>query len=229
MKKNNKQGLLIQAALSLRKEVKIAFVISLASILLKDLFLLMILVDDKWLDNLGEIYLKICYSILASTIFFFINQQIPKQQKKNKIKLILENGVQYIELSILGFNKNLGIEDNCISYNEIEACSRLINLHDQTSLFIFPDMVYSTTWYDYLNEVTKNISNRITFIISFHENLDASILDILLRIQNHIQLFPIDKRINWADRTVAPYTRLISALGERRQELLKARSSNKLY
>ena len=86
---------------TLRSGVKWAFRISLLIILLIEFWLINEPGPFEWCYAAGIIILKLSYSITAATIFFFINQQLPKEEKKLKFSSHIYSRILAIRSEII--------------------------------------------------------------------------------------------------------------------------------
>ena len=80
-----------------RKELRILFLLSITSILSIELILKDIQVVYQYQYEIGVIYLKICYSFLASFLFYYLVVHLPKERKRVK-------GFRFIASKIVSIN-----------------------------------------------------------------------------------------------------------------------------
>src|SRR5258706_2169140 len=65
-------------------DIKLWFYVASLSVLLIELIGKNFAAINHTFYVLGDIWLKLCYSMCAAIIFYFINQHLPKQQRKLK-------------------------------------------------------------------------------------------------------------------------------------------------
>lgn len=173
---------------SIRKEIKYAFLISILSILIIELIFKRFASPSQLFFRMGEIYLMICYSIVAATIFFFINQHLPIEDKKLKYFRYINNKVMSIDYEIRYVLENLTIPESIyksedISYEIIkDACKK-----KNPKSCVFNTMESSepfADWYEYFNYKVIRIKNLINDLILLNESIDPDLMEKLLVIEN---------------------------------------------
>lgn len=110
---------------TVRKEVSWVALVALISILITELLLKKYPARSEAIYDLGQVYLKVCYSIFAAYLFYFINIHIPKEIRKVKTYRLINNHV----LSIEGMYESLLITifmpvDATISKEKLEGMNR---------------------------------------------------------------------------------------------------------
>lgn len=210
MKRRKTNPLLIRLY-AVRKEIRYAFLIAAISILAIELIFKNFPAPSQTFFSLGEIYLKICYSILAASIFFFINQHLPKEEKKLKYYRFINNKTLSINREIEFILESLKIpRANGGGYNNIneelikDACS-IIN--PMTPVFNIQESVSPfNDWYDYFNYKTLKIKELIRDLLLIDESLDTDLVEKLLIIEDVlVHSLYFDKK-KWANSDLSTYS-----------------------
>jgi hypothetical protein len=170
---------------TVRIEVKFAFILALTSIVLLKLF--PNLFNNHTFFFIGkDIWEKICYSIVASTVFYFINQHIPKIEKKVSCYHFEVNTMSIVMWEI----KDL-LDRLCEGYT--------ITLDKGTS----PETIYEATksvkrnkppitpvgkpaflnWDEYLKSTTSFMRAQVNKTLPLHDALDRSALEQLFKVE----------------------------------------------
>jgi len=178
-----KSSLFILRLRSVNKLIQCAFLISFISVLIIELLLKNFSAPNEVFFKAGDIYLRICYSIVASSFFFFLNQHLPKEEKKSKFYPFISNKVYSIEKEIDYLIKKLNLPNDNVTPESIkEACSKInpsteVNSNDESSLPF-------KNWFEYLNYKTLKIKGTIYDLLLLNEALDVELMEHLLRIEN---------------------------------------------
>lgn len=168
--------------LSLGREVRYAFAISVISIFLIELWFRNIPSPSETFFRAGEIYLRLCYSITASVIFFFINQHLPKEEKRVRLAgfLRVSSGrltqeVQEILWEALKLRHPLPhIVDN-VSYKDKIAIACKNTKADKPVISTFGDLEFKD-WKTYMEYKIRRIDDLIESFLIFEDLIDKNIL-----------------------------------------------------
>lgn len=169
------------AFLSARKTLKLFFFISLSSVLLIEFFLKNISAP-LILITLGGIYLKLCYSMITSLLFLFINIQIPKEQKKLKSFVFVNNRITILYRH-LGFLVTLLKLQNVQSPSRDDFKNASSNINPNSKVETFIGTTYET-WQDFITFLGDETNRTLHDLLPLNENIDTDILESLFAIEN---------------------------------------------
>ncbi|TRX22326.1 hypothetical protein FNW25_15055 [Flavobacterium franklandianum] len=185
---------IIRRLISIQKEILIAFIIALFSILIIEVWLKDIESPTKLIFTIGNIFLTICYSILASSVFFFINQHLPKEDKIIKANRYVTNRMIHIhyEIQYLQHNLKLKIRFKLEDLkNEIYNCCKEIN--PNTEIHNIDEFIHSfDNWYNYLEFKMNKLIGLLDDILPFYEGMNSDLFETLLNLKDSIRQIQYD-------------------------------------
>ncbi len=180
----------------LRIEILLFGIISIVSIFLIELLLKKIPALNETSYDLGQVYLKLCYSYFSSFIFYLLVVHFPKERRKAKLHRILHNKILYIRrettilLNTLFKLPNNNIDAENITNDQIKKICDLINPHlpipvniNGTTVVSFPNL------YAFMNLRTKNIKALINDIFLLNDVVDNDLMQGLTNIQDNLSSF----------------------------------------
>lgn len=176
---------------SLNNLVKTSFLIACVSILSIELWLKHVPAPFYQLVPLGDIYLKLCYSIAGSTIFYFINVHWPKQQDKMRFHMYLKGrigwiygDVSYLVQFVLGVPITNTGEDIVFDSEAIKQACENLDSHSMLS-----DIESAlVTWDTYKKKFYESVARRVDEILAFPETIDKPTILKLARIRELARL-----------------------------------------
>ena len=169
--------ILILRIISLPQLIKIIFAVALSSILLIELLLKRFPAASQFICSIGDIYLKLCYSLCAAIIFYFINQHLPKEKRKLKSLILISNRLVKIheEIYFLVLALNVKLEQqNFTGVNRQminDACSK-INPNDSV-ISTYDSAVPFTNWYEYFNYKAEKLRYLIKDLFPLNDLIDS--------------------------------------------------------
>ena len=174
-----------KAFCALRPEIKYGFLFTLSSILVMELILKNFPAQNDTFFRAGDIYLKFCYSFTASVIFFYINQHLPKQEKKVRTHQFMHNKIVSITMSIADIQGSLNViysaDPDELRRRFNEACSKTyIKAMVRDTLLQYPN------WEVYLKAKTEKINFDISSLMIVNDVIDGDLLSHLLKIQDSV-------------------------------------------
>jgi hypothetical protein len=190
------KSLIYTAFLSVRKEVKLAFYIAITSLFLIEIWLIKIPAPFELLSSLGSIYLKACYAIFGATIFYFINVQIPKEQKKLKSFIFVYNRVANLNrnLDFITDRLNLRKADG-LKLTEQQFNDAVILVNPNTQIQTFYDRDFAN-WIELLKHLHNETQNTLKDLLLIQDVVDSSILEPLFYIENTFNLIHFSRMKN---------------------------------
>lgn len=176
--------------ITVRKEIKIIFFLSLSSILIIEVLLNGSQAKYHQLYSIEQIYLKICYSLTATIVFFFINQHLPKEERKMKSLVFVNNKAAKIQREIDYFLFALGVETKNHEKPALvlitDACDKISNMKLPVHVSTQESQSPFNNWYEYFDFKITRIKSLVKEILTFHELLDSGILEKLLKIDDNL-------------------------------------------
>ncbi len=171
---------------TVRIEIKMAFWIALTSIFFIKLCPDLISKYDTFLFMGKDVWEKICYSIVASTVFYFINQHVPKLEKKVSCYYFEVNNVKYLISEIKDLlDRPAGDNINPKTGTYPESIYAMLDLdQDEPPLKINESQREFPNWNEYITHKTKNLSSLIYKMLPLHEALERSTLEYLFKIED---------------------------------------------
>ena len=172
------------------KEISCIFFSSIFLILVIELWLKNIETPIKLFFTIGNIVLNVCYSIIAASIFFFVNQHLPKEKKIVKTSRYITNRMMHFHYeiqslqSILKLKIRFKLEDLS---GKIESCCSQINPNEKIKDTSYSNQSFKN-WYDYLEFKTAKFIKYLDDILPFYEGMNNDLLESLLNLKDSVRL-----------------------------------------
>ncbi|WP_432223130.1 hypothetical protein ACRASX_16370 (plasmid) [Flavobacterium sp. TMP13] len=140
----------------------------------------------------SELFEKLSYAIIFSTTFYFINQHLPKENKKVKVALLLQWEIKILERDVTNFLSALGLSSAIQDPVSIKEIKKLLDI--QARKMGSPINCQNTNLYfrshiDYFQYIFIKMKENINEIIKYSEYFDENILDYLLRMNVAIDVY----------------------------------------
>ena len=171
------------------KVIKYFFIIAASSVLLIELLFKRFPAPSHTFFAAGDIYLKLCYSICAAIIFYFINQHLPRQKRKAKAVVLISNALFMIQLevydlirTVVGELDDKGTEEEKHKLVD-EACKKFNPLHP---IFNRESAIPFADWYEYINYKAKRIKTHTKDMLLMYDLIEPELMYILSVIQNEV-------------------------------------------
>ena len=220
---------LILRIISLPLLIKIFFVAAFGSVLIIELFLKRYPAKYHFMFSTGDIYLKLCYSICAAIIFYFINQHLPKEKRKLKSINLISNRLVKIHQEIYFLVKSLNVKIEQQNFTDVQqkminhACNK-INPSESISS-PYDSATPFVDWYEYLNYKTEKIRSLTNDLLSLSDLIDPACMYYIYSIDNAVrELRPGRKRSSNLDWSSDIWTLMIDS-----EEALRNRGKNWHY
>ena len=171
---------------SLNKLVKSLFWVSIVSLLVYNFYTKIYLEPyNEFAYNAGEFYIRLCYSILAAIIFYFINQHVPRQIKKEKT-------LRYVYEKLISLNKETGFLFQAIKISEdtnsiFSECGKIVYQNTVTD----SEEEYKN-WDTYLRYKVDRMNYILNEILSLYEYIDDECYQLVIetkQIVNDLDLY----------------------------------------
>jgi hypothetical protein len=166
--------------------IKIIFIVAFGSILLIELLLKRFPAKAPWIFSMGDIYLKLCYSLCAAIVFYFINQHLPKEKRKLKSLILVSNRLVKIhqEIYFLVLSLNVNMEQQNFSNVKRkminDACSK-INPNDSV-IATHDSVIPFLDWYEYFNYKEEKIRSLIKDLSTLNDLIDSTAMYYIYNI-----------------------------------------------
>lgn len=168
--------------------LNIAFVVSLISILAMDLYFRNIPEIFSWGSEFGDIYYRICLSIVASYIFYFIVVHLKAMKDKENVNKFISFKVSNIlntyktQISDIKKLSNSNEEKKYFELEELEKLFEKIDPNAQAPLILGTKYA---TWMQYFQSHNKRTQTHISKIFAQMPFLDSELVDILAHIDDN--------------------------------------------
>jgi hypothetical protein len=138
---------------------------------------------------LGDIWLKLCYSLCAAIIFYFINQHFPKQKRKLK-------SIPFVSAKLAGihFEVVLLIQTLSKDFTEQEFSKLTRDWVEKECLKVNPHLPLASSesatlflnWFEYLNYKSKRIKALINDLLPLEDILEPGLMAIIYFIDQEV-------------------------------------------
>lgn len=174
---------------SLRRDILFPAIAAIISVLLIELYLNTIPARNDLLYNLGQIYLKFCYSFSAAVLFYYVVVHLPLERKKAKLYRYIRNKVVSIDTEVnFLFNKisdtsNLSIDKRSSSESDYNnACAR-INPQYELQTFEYNRL---SNWFDYISLKCNRIKELTFELIAVGDAINPDLLQALTYLDDRV-------------------------------------------
>lgn len=136
--------------------------------------------------RIGDLFVTLGVSFLASFIFYFVQVHMHKIKEKEKVYPSIAKMFRFVveaERDIL--TNLLGIKKNEISEEKIREKVQEINLYTEAPLVIGrPDGDHKANWIEYCIYHVKTVDRNTEMMMNLSTYLDSECMNLLLKIQN---------------------------------------------
>jgi hypothetical protein len=194
---------------TLKKYIFYPALLCFFSILAIELFLNHIPAKSKFQYDLGQIYLKLCYSFTSAFLFYFLVVHLPKEKKKTKVYRFINNKTHQIGSEIGNFI--LTVSE--VSKVQIDREKSTESVYEDAFKKINPKVGFDSpvefdshfdNWKEYLFFKSERIKSMISDLLSLNESIDAEFLEILTLIEDDLSM-----HITWQMRGLAYQPNLV--------------------
>ena len=170
--------------LSMDIKVRRALEISFISILVSNFS--PTLIYDTYLFKAGTIWINLCYSVLASIIFFYFNEHLQKFTKRTRAYVFETKKLNALLREIIGYMQTVQVSEEDIQSTSINK----INLYDYSTDPPLEDEVINpeaslitfANWKAYSVNKRNKIIEVVEDLLSYHESLDPALVECLREI-----------------------------------------------
>lgn len=212
--------------MSIRNEIKIVFITSVLSILIIEVWLKKIVSPLPLIYFIGDIYLRICYSIVPASIFFLINQHIPKENRNVKINRYIRNKLVLTTNELSGISRNLGLENRLLGVSEevVKIACEKIN----PSTPVIEGSNTFSNWHEYLKFKIKIITYQLNDVIILNSSIETELLGPIVNMLDALEKFDaLNYKYVSLGKDLTNYSYWISYLFEEDEKIFKILKSPK--
>lgn len=171
---------------SLRRDFAIILGVDLAFLLLMELWLRNIPALYPVFVRIGDLFVTLGVSYIASLIFYFVQVHMPKIKEKEHLYpsiAMMFNAIIRAEKDIL--TQLLGMKMNDMSEEAIKEKVQHIDLYKEAPLIIGgPRGNHKANWLEYCMYRVRHIDRNVDMMLHLSSYLDSECMKILMRIQN---------------------------------------------
>ena len=170
--------------------IRNTFLTAFVSVIIIELLFKRFSAPNHTFFSIGDIYLKISYSLCAATIFYFINQHLPKEKRKVKALPLQSAAIVTIHNEVIELVSTLGIElpfQNFTTLTRqmvVEACEKINPLsivNAKESAIPFPD------WWKYFEYKSERILKNTQDLLPLYDLFDSEFMGIIFIIHNLVK------------------------------------------
>lgn len=173
--------------MSVRKDIAWLLLTDVVFLLIMELVLRKIPAPYPMFVRLGDLFVTLAISFLASFIFYFVQVHLSGVKEKEDIYPSLAK----LFSSMLGLEKNLltqllGIKKEEMSVEQIKSCVEKLDLYTDAPLTIGSANAadHRANWIEYCLYRVERIDKTWNLLINYSAYLDSECMSILIRIQN---------------------------------------------
>lgn len=212
---------------SIRKEIKFVFLISVLSILIIEIWFKKYDSPSLLIYFMGDMYLRVCYSIVAASIFFLINQHIPKENRNVKTNRYITNKLVRASNELVKLAKNLGLETNTLDFSE-EMVSKACEKINPALPVMESHSIKFPNWLEYLKYKTDKINRLLNDVIILNSTIETELLGHIVNMLDALEMFDYLDNKNYAlGKDLNYYSYSISYLYEENEMIYKILRSGK--
>jgi hypothetical protein len=171
--------------LSMDIKVRRALEISFLSILVSNFS--PTLIYNTYLFKAGTIWINLCYSVLASVLFFYFNEHLQKFTKRTRAYSFETRKLDVLVKEITGYMETAQVSQEHIDSETIDK----INLYDYSTRHNLDGPVHNPegrqvifdSWRYYSIDKTIKIRGAVNDFLNYHESLDPSLVECLRELQ----------------------------------------------
>jgi hypothetical protein len=182
--------------ITVRKDIQYPAIVAISSIIIGDIFLKHTPAFSQLQYDVGQLFIKLCYSFTSAFIFFFIVVHMPKERRKVRVYRFVNNKTLAIDrevrnmmeqlsnssgINLLSKLKRLELKESDINQAELEEACRRIN--PNTALISQGGLGrHFSSWFDYLDFTGDNIKTYIQELLALNDSIDNDLLEHLTHL-----------------------------------------------
>lgn len=197
---------------------------SVASILTMDFYLKDIGEVVSWGSEFGEIYYRLCLSIIASYIFYFIVIHLKSMRDKENINTFVSSKVSQIlgdyRSQLSEIKKVSNLKDDKTTYELEEWKNLLIKISPKAPAPLILGTRYAT-WMQYFSYYNKRTQSHIQKIFVNMPFLDSELVKILAHIDDcsHFSVIDLVSSVGFKNENMENFADMFLGYAELCQQL----------
>ena len=192
--------------------LNLVLLIAILSVIVMDVFLKNIPEIVSWGSEFGDVYYKLCLSLFASYIFYFIVIHIKLERDKENVNIFISNKVFHIlqeyKSQITSIKKETDslIEKEYLNQSEIETTFQQINPSGEAPLFLSNIKNYAN-WMQYFSFYKDRTQKTIQKIFVHMPFLDSKLVKILAHIDDceHFTVIELLSNITFGNKDMESF------------------------
>ena len=171
---------------SLRKDIALLLLLDLVYLFFMELVFRCIPAPYPIFVKIGDLFVTLAISFIASFIFYFVQIHLPRIKEKENLFPSLASMFH----CILGYEKDmltqlLGLKMNEITEEKIKAQTEKLNLYTEAPLIIGGAKGdHKANWIEYCIYRVQRIDKNWDLMIHYSSYLDSECMALLLKMQN---------------------------------------------
>ncbi len=192
----------IRNILAVSPFLNIALVIAIGSIVTMEAYLLKIPEVVPWGAEFGVVFYKLCLSIMASYLFYFIVVHLKSQSDKENINAFVASksyrvvGEYKSQLSSIKKESSSNIESEYPTKDEMEAMFRAIHPKGKAPL-VLGQLGNHANWMQYMSYHNKRTQDLIKKVFVKMPFLDSKLVRLLAEIDDSAHFSVIESTISF--------------------------------
>lgn len=185
---------------SLRQDFSILLGVDVLFLLVMELWLRSIPAPYPVFVRIGDLFVTLGVSFIASLIFYFVQVHMPRIKEKERLYpsiAMLFNSILREETDLL--TKLMGMKMTELSEESIKERALKINLYTEAPMTIgSPTGDHKANWLEYCINSVRHIDRNVDMILHMSQYLDSECMAIIMRIEkfdsfmNHVRnVFPM--------------------------------------
>ena len=170
-------------------DIKIFFYVASLSVLLIELVGKRFTAINHTFFILGDIWLKLCYSLCAAIIFYFINQHLPRQKRKLKSIPFLSAKLAGIHFEVVLLIQTLSKDFTEQEFSKLtrewvkEAC---LKINPQFPVISNESAIPFNNWFEYFNYKAKRIKALINDLLPLEDIIEPKLMAVIYFIDQEV-------------------------------------------
>lgn len=192
--------------------LNIILVIAIVSVIVMDVFLKDIQEIVSWGSEFGYVYYKLCLSLFASYIFYFIVIHIKLERDKENVNIFISNKIFLVigeyksQIDAIKKETNTLIEKQYLSQDEIETMFQQISPQGKAPLILGNINNYAN-WMQYFSFYRDRTQKTIQKIFVHMPFLDSKLVKILAHIDDcgHFKVIELLSNMTFGNNDMKPF------------------------
>lgn len=185
----------------LSKEIKATFFISLFFILIIELFLKVIPAPFHFIYVIGYIFLNVCYSVFAASIFFIVVYHLPKEERNIKTNRFLQNKLVAISNELAFLFVDIGVytyygpnDENrkTLTQEEIEYALKKIDFEEP---FKYDRVHHSKNFNIYMQLKFETMKTALEDLINCNDLIETELLGLVFELEQEFNTLEISFKL----------------------------------